>query len=338
VKLASGDPHWRNLTAMDEYYQNGPLPAWPGWYIQHLPHWYHAATALFTLVVELGLVWAVFVPRRLRWLRLACAAVVSGLQIGIIATANYAFLNYLVLALGVLLVDDDAFASSRFPRPKPVPVAEPPAVRGAQSLRPSAPPTFGAWLPWIEMVVLAWVFYATIVAFLVPGTASLLAAPEHALEQFRIANAYGLFANMTEARYEIEFQGSRDGGRTWIGYPFRYKPQDPMERPGIYAPYQPRFEWNLWFASLGPWRAAPWVVNAQARLVEGSPSVLALFRRDPFSGTPPPEVRTVLWQYWFTDWDTHRKTGAWWRRKQLGLFAGTVTRQPDGRLVLSEAP
>ena len=25
VKLASGDPHWRNLTAMDYYYQNGPL-------------------------------------------------------------------------------------------------------------------------------------------------------------------------------------------------------------------------------------------------------------------------------------------------------------------------
>src|SRR5437868_7947216 len=42
VKLASGDPHWRNLTAMDEYYQNGPLPTWLGWYVQHLPHWYHA--------------------------------------------------------------------------------------------------------------------------------------------------------------------------------------------------------------------------------------------------------------------------------------------------------
>src|SRR5207244_6528112 len=26
AKIASGDPQWRNLTAMDEYYQNGPLP------------------------------------------------------------------------------------------------------------------------------------------------------------------------------------------------------------------------------------------------------------------------------------------------------------------------
>ena len=101
------------------------------------------------------------------------------------------------------------------------------------------------------------------------------------LDPFRIANAYGLFAVMTEARYEIEFQGSRDG-RTWIAYPFRYKPQDPTERPGIYAPYQPRFEWNLWFASLGPWQQSPWVVSAQQRLIEGSPAVLRLFRHDPF--------------------------------------------------------
>ena len=61
------------------------------------------------------------------------------------------------------------------------------------------------------------------------------------LEAFRIANRYGLFAVMTSERYEIEFQGSRDGVN-WTPYPFRYKPQDPMRAPGIYAPYQPREE------------------------------------------------------------------------------------------------
>ena len=66
VKLASGDPHWRDLTAMDEYYQNGPLPTWIGWYVQHLPHWYHAWTVIFTLLVELLIVWAVFLPRPFR--------------------------------------------------------------------------------------------------------------------------------------------------------------------------------------------------------------------------------------------------------------------------------
>jgi hypothetical protein len=140
------------------------------------------------------------------------------------------------------------------------------------------------------------------------------------------------------ARYEIEFQGSNDGGATWTPYAFRYKPQDPLERPGIYAPYQPRFEWNLWFASLAPWQASPWVVEAQRRLLEGSRPVLSLFRRDPFAGKPPRAVRTVLWQYWFTDAATKRSTGAWWRRQLLGVFAGTVTRDSTGRATFEPPP
>ncbi|HET9797680.1 MAG TPA: lipase maturation factor family protein [Gemmatimonadaceae bacterium] len=303
VKLASGDPHWRDLTAMDEYYQNGPLPTWIGWYVQHLPHWYHAGTALLTLVVELGLVWLILLPRPFR---LACVAIVTALQIGIIATANYAFLNYLVLVLGVLLLDDALLVRC-----------------GLRAPPDSAPkPRVRVWR-WVEAGVLGVLFYTTLVAFVGETSTSPLTLPARVLAPFRIANAYGLFAVMTEARYEIEFQGSRDG-TTWVAYPFRYKPQDPLERPGIYAPYQPRFEWNLWFASLGPWQQSSWVVLAQERLLEGSPSVLALFRRDPFDGRPPALVRTVLWRYWFTDLATKRRTGAWWRREPFGMFTGVV--------------
>ena len=103
VKLLSGDPTWRNLTAMYEYYQNGPLPTWIGWYVQHLPHWFHKATAGATLGMELVLVWMAFLPRR--W-RIVCFFIVTAWQIGVIATANYTFLNYLVLVLAFLLLDD----------------------------------------------------------------------------------------------------------------------------------------------------------------------------------------------------------------------------------------
>ena len=51
VKIASGDPSWRHFTAMDDYYQNGPLPTWIGWYVQHLPHWFHASATFYTLAV-----------------------------------------------------------------------------------------------------------------------------------------------------------------------------------------------------------------------------------------------------------------------------------------------
>ncbi len=33
VKMASHDQDWRNLTALDHYYENGPLPNWIGWYV-----------------------------------------------------------------------------------------------------------------------------------------------------------------------------------------------------------------------------------------------------------------------------------------------------------------
>jgi hypothetical protein len=295
---------------MDHYYENGPLPSWPGWYVQqYLPHGFHAATAALTLLLELVVVWMAWLPRRLR---IACFLIVTPFQVGIILTANYAFLNYLVLVLGFLLLDDRALARIGLPLP---PAVEP---------RPTP-----RWRMIGATVVLIWIFYSTVIPYL--PAAGPLAAPARLIAQFRIANQYGLFAVMTRARYEIEFQGSRDGV-TWVPYPFRYKPQDPMERPGIYAPYQPRFDWNLWFASLGSWQENPWVVSTEMRLLEGSPDVLALFRRDPFAGSPPPRVRAMLWQYWFTTPAEKRKTGAWWKRRLLGAYAPEAGRGPDGKI------
>src|SRR5271163_2849904 len=95
--LGREHPPSRNFTAMDEYYQNGPLPTWIGWYVQHLPHWFHAGSVYATLALELGLVWMLFLPRR--W-RIVCFLIVTPWELGIILTANYTFLNYLVLTLG----------------------------------------------------------------------------------------------------------------------------------------------------------------------------------------------------------------------------------------------
>src|SRR5215469_9312976 len=121
VKLLSGDPQWRNMTAMDEYYQNGPLPTWIGWYIEHLPHWFHAASALGTLIMELAIVFMLFFPRRVR---IVCFFVVTPWELGVILTANYTFLNYLVFSLGFLLLDDRflrPFVPARLRPPEPLP-------------------------------------------------------------------------------------------------------------------------------------------------------------------------------------------------------------------------
>jgi hypothetical protein len=142
---------------------------------------------------------------------------------------------------------------------------------------------------------------------------------------------------MTRGRYEIEFQGSNDG-QNWTPYPFRYKPQDPGKPPGIYAPYQPRFDWNLWFASLGSWRQYSLVPNTEIRLLSNDRDVLTLFAGNPFANAPPRQVRAVLWQYWFTTMAEKRATGLWWRRQLIGLYAPVLERQADGRIGVVQFP
>ncbi len=142
---------------------------------------------------------------------------------------------------------------------------------------------------------------------------------------------------MTRGRYEIEFQGS-DDGQNWVVYPFRCKPQDPSKSPGIYAPYQPRFDWNLWFASLSTWRQEPIILRTEQSLLRGDADVLLLFAGNPFPHAPPHQVRAVMWQYWFTTPEERRSQGMWWRRQLLGLYAPTLERQSDGRVVVLQWP
>jgi lipase maturation factor 1 len=353
AKMLGGDPEWRHLTAMYEYYQNGPLPTWIGYYVQHAPYWFHCFTALATLVMELGIVLMLFLPRRFR---LICFFIVTPWEIGVISTANYAFLNYLVLALGFLLLDDRFLVKIAprkwFPkyhimvamRGEDTREAEQAALkRSSAAPKPDARPLSRIFRPiWmcVAGICFAWLFYSTsvlLLGMLTPGF-SLTFWPVQKIEQFRIANQYGLFGVMTRGRYEIEFQGSNDGGKTWTAYPFRYKPQAVNEAPRIYAPYQPRFDWNLWFASLGEWRQYQFVLGTEEALLDGSHEVLSLFGPNPFPNGPPQELRCVMWQYWFTSLAEKRETGDWWRRKYLGLYAPTLEREQNGRFAVVEMP
>jgi hypothetical protein len=339
AKMLSGDIHWRRFTAMDDYYQNGPLPTWIGWYAQQLPHAWHAFCSGFTLAAELGLVWLFFLPRRAR---IACFWILFPFQSAIILTANYAFINHITLALSILLLDDRHIRYIQhlliIGKPHPPPTAVPPLPMGEGTDSPLLSGE-GLGVRLVSGFFLGWVFYANtalLLRMIVPRL-PLPLAPAVALEPFRFVNRFGLFAVMTPARYEIEFQGTPDG-KTWIPYPFKYKPQDIKEAPRIYAPYQPRFDWNLWFASLEPWRQNTWVVRVEQLLLENEPSVIRLFRSNPFAGNPPKAVRAMVWQYWFTDLPTKHREGTWWRRRILDLYAPALVRRPDGKFAMMTMP
>src|ERR1700675_12350 len=172
AKIASGDVAWRKFTAMDDYYQNGPLPTWIGWYVQQLPHWFHASAVFYTLSTELVFVWLLFLPRRFRIL---CFCIVTPFEVSIILTANYTFLNYLVLSLGFLLLDD-RFIEWLIPQKirnfidvQPAPTV--PALDSSSSVL-AAPPPQETWLTRARKILkparmtlagfcLLWVLYVT---------------------------------------------------------------------------------------------------------------------------------------------------------------------------------
>jgi predicted DCC family thiol-disulfide oxidoreductase YuxK len=103
VKLASGDPNWRNLTALTYHYQTQPLPTWIGWYASQLPLWFQKASCATMFAIELGAPFLIFLPRRIRFI--GCSAI-AFLQILILLTGNYTFFNWLTLAFCLLLLDD----------------------------------------------------------------------------------------------------------------------------------------------------------------------------------------------------------------------------------------
>jgi hypothetical protein len=300
VKWLSGDGAWRQFTALEFHYETQPLPTWLGWYAHQLPVSVHQACVVAMFVIEVAFPFLIFAPRRPR--ALACAAFVL-LQVGIMATGNYGYFNLLTIALSLVLLDDAAWPrrwSARVTRHAPPPPAVTPRRWPAWIIVPlsvlilvlSCVPTLQRvgvdvwWPPWIQKTVAA-------------------------VRPFRLVNSYGLFTVMTRRRSEITIEGSHDG-REWHGYGFRWKPGDPAARPRFVQPHQPRLDWQMWFAALGPYQRQYWLHSLMRRLLDGSPDVVGLFGRTPFPDDPPRYIRATIADYRFTDPVSAGATGHWW--------------------------
>jgi lipase maturation factor 1 len=355
VKLLSGDPVWRNLTALAFHYETEPLPTWIGWYAHQLPMWAQKGSALAMFGIELFIPFLIFAPRRLR--TFACLALVL-FQALILLTGNYCFFNLLTIALCLLLLDDAAFKAilpsklrnslfldkakitgmqwnASLPDPgnsqsgsldRESPALSPTLQFAASSSLAPRPSPIRTWHWPIQITLpLACIAVATsLIQFAamfrspIPWPSPMLSVYAW-LAPFRTFNSYGLFAVMTTSRPEIVIEGSNDG-QAWLPYEFKYKVGDVKRRPMFVAPHQPRLDWEMWYAALGTYRQNPWLVNLCAHLLEGSRPVLALLQHNPFPLTPPRYIRAKLYDYRFTDFATRHRTGAWWRRQEKGLY------------------
>jgi hypothetical protein len=284
VKLLSGDPVWHNLTAMAHHYETQPLPTPLAWYLHQLPIGFQKVSTGFVFLAELAVPLLFFTPRRWRHLG---GWITIGFQVLILLTGNYTFFNYLTIALAMFLFIEPSSEPRRLGS-----VAVSIALAGFVG-------------------VVSGLLFLELFSVSVPGGNEVLrmAGP------LRIVNSYGLFAVMTTTRPEIVVEGSNDG-QTWAAYEFRYKAGDVMRAPPVVAPYQPRLDWQMWFAALGNYRQNRWFVNFMVRLLEGEPSVLRLLQSNPFPAAPPKYVRGRVYLYSFT----RRGERAWWRREDRGIY------------------
>ncbi|KAJ8261702.1 hypothetical protein GJAV_G00157360 [Gymnothorax javanicus] len=148
--------------------------------------------------------------------------------------------------------------------------------------------------------------------------------------RYQLVNSYGLFRRMTGVggRPEVVIEGSMDGV-TWTEIEFMYKPGNVSSPPPLVTPHQPRLDWQMWFAALGPQAQSPWFTGLVLRLLQGKRDVINLIQADesryPFSQTPPAFLRARLYKYWFTE---AQEDGSlpqqWWRRRYVEDFYPTV--------------
>src|SRR5262245_22390969 len=304
VKLSSGDPTWRGLIALSVHFETQPIPTPGAWYAHQLPLWALKAATLSVFAIEIGAPFLILAPRRPR---VAAFVLLVGLQAVIAITGNYAFFNLLSAALCVFLLDDGALGTLG-------------SVRAT---------TVGRVRRVVVILVAAATIPVSAVAFSrsfgidLPG-ATLVEPLSDVVAPFRSVNGYGLFAVMTTTRPEIVVEGSEDGAN-WLEYEFRYKAGDVHRRPPWIAPFQPRLDWQMWFAALGQFTDEQWFQRFCVRLLEGDAEVSGLLERDPFYGRKPKYLRATLYRYRFSDAATRQRDGSWWTREKIGEYSPVLS-------------
>jgi predicted DCC family thiol-disulfide oxidoreductase YuxK len=321
MKLISGDPSWRNLTTLDYHFWTQPLPTPLAWYAAKLPHGVLTGATAATLIIELGLVFLIFLPRRPR---AVAAGGVLLLQLMILLTGNYNFFNLLTMLLCLFLLDDAALR-----RLVPVRLASHVQVHAP---RPGRAATAVASA--LALIVVP-VGLDRIWQPLTNTNLPLAGALAQAVSPLLIVNPYGLFITTTTTRPEIVIEGSEDG-QIWSEYVFRYKPGPVARSPRWNIPHQPRLDWQMWFAAYGAVVEHRWFERLMQELLNGSPSVQALLATDPFPDRPPKYLRALLYDYRFTDADTYARTQQWWTRRLAGLYFPQVSLVDFSRSIPAE--
>jgi hypothetical protein len=302
-----GDPCWRDLTCLRYHHETQPMPGPFSWYFHRLPDRLHRIEVAANHFAQLVAPILLFTPQPVASV---AAAIVIVTQVWLIASGNFAWLNWLTIVIAVSALDGSLLSHRH---------------------RFHETPT------WYQCVVFA--VAALVVVRSYQPARNLLSRRQimnYSFDPFHLVNTYGAFGSISRHRDEVVIEGTTDATLTpdtlWQPYEFKGKPGDPHRRPRQFAPYHLRLDWLMWFIPLSPRYAGSWFTALLHKLLEGDRDVLKLLRSNPFPDAPPRFVRAVLYRYRFTTWRERRATGAWWQRTLVGQFAPAVSLRSTGRV------
>lgn len=331
----------------DSLYLRGFLAWMPmctplGFRLQHAPAWFLRMSYGFMWLVEVVCPLLVFfrgTPRSL------AAIGLSALMAGIWATGNWGFFNVAYGLLCIVLLDTQ---SSLFDTTMAQLSG---SATGLLQHLGLAILLLGALLhfpanSWATHTFLHWPFED--ITYRRPWLRRLIAF-YRALSPFRVLHAYGVFPPNSSPPIKVVpvFEGSHDG-ETYQSYPYRYMPIAPNSRCPVVAPHHPRIDHLCVYAGSGmsesdylgstvgagkpfgfsPFSHYSWLHRTAQRLLEGEPSVLALFGDHPFASSPPRFVRIALRALSPTSLAEQRATGRAWRVRSVSTAFAVQTKSP----------
>ncbi len=283
IKLR-GDQCWTDLTCLRYHYETQPIPNPISRYLHVLPEWFHRLGVLWNHFVEVVVPWFAFATR---WLRTGAGLLMISFQAILIYTGNLSFLNWLTI-VPVIACFDDSFLRGYVPERWRTRVEERKAA------------TRQSW----TRIVVTWLL-VLLVAYLSINPVMNLVSQDQAMNQgytkLNLVNTYGAFGSVGSERPELVIQGTTDRTITseteWETYDLKYNPNPVNESLPYIAPYQPRFDWQIWFAAMSTPRRNPWLLKIAYRLLQGDETVHELFEHVPID--EPEHVRIMRYDYNF---------------------------------------
>jgi hypothetical protein len=304
IKLR-GDSVWRDLTALYYHFETQPIPNPLSRWFCFLPHGILKDGVLFNFLAELIAPWFAFYPRVAR--RIAGAIIVL-FQFTLILGGNLSFLNWLTI-VPALACFDDGFWAKLLPR-----AFVNRAAAAAATAQPSRPMQRAA------LVVVAIIGVLSVQPVI--NMISPLQIMNTSFDPLDLVNTYGAFGTVGRERLNVVFEGTDadapDTRAAWKAYPYQALPVALDQRPPQIAPYQPRLDWQMWFASMSTPDQYPWTLHLVWKLLHNDPGALSLFSGNPFPERPPRYIRAVLYRYKFAK--PGNPEGNWWQREALGLW------------------